>query len=88
MFFTFLTRSGYRGSFQTQGTFGKSLHFREVGVFISKNKIFVWVGAKTLNDTKLEWRKSRNSKLSNVKCRKAIITNDFKVSNKNFRTHI
>ena len=37
-------------------------------------------GAKSLNDTKLEWPKSRNSKLSKVKCRKAIITNDFEVS--------
>ena len=36
-----LTRSGYRGTFQTQGIFSKCLHFREVGVFITKNKIFV-----------------------------------------------
>ena len=37
------------------------------------------VGAETLNDKKSEWPKSRNSKLSNLKCRKAIITNDFRV---------
>ena len=43
--------------------------------------------AKTLNDKKSEWPKSRNSKLSKFKCRKAIITNDFKVLNKNLRTH-
>ena len=46
------------------------------------------VGAKTLNDTKLERPKSRNSKLSMVKYRKAFITNDFKVSNKNLKTQI
>ena len=39
-----------------------------------------------MNDKKSEWLKSRNSKLSNVKGRKAIITNNFKVSNKNLRT--
>ena len=48
----------------------------------------LWVGAKTLNDTKLEWPKFRNSKLSMVKYRKAFIMNDFKVSNKNLRTQI
>ena len=42
--------------------------------------------AKTLNDKKLEWPKSRNSKLSKIKGRKAIITNNFKVSEKNLRT--
>ena len=46
----------------------------------------LWVGAKTLNDKKSKWPKSRNLKLSKFKCRKAIITNDFKVSNKNLRT--
>ena len=44
------------------------------------------VGAKTLNDKKSEWPKSRNSKLSKFECRQAIITNDFKVLNKNLRT--
>ena len=44
------------------------------------------VGVKTLNDKKSEWPKSRNSKLSKFKCRKAIITNDSKVLNKNLRT--
>ena len=44
------------------------------------------VGAKTLNDKKSEWPKSRNSKLSKFKCRKAIITNDFKILNKKLRT--
>ena len=44
------------------------------------------MGAKTLNDKKSEWPKSRNSKLSKFKCRKAIIANDFKVLNKNLRT--
>ena len=42
--------------------------------------------AKALNDKKSEWPKSRNFKLSKCKCRKAIITNDVKVSNTNFRT--
>ena len=46
---------------------------------------FIGVGAKTLNDKKSEWPKSRNSKLSKFKCRKAIITNVFKVLNKNLR---
>ena len=49
-------------------------------------KLFIWVGTKTLNDKKSEWPKSRNSKLSKFKCRKAIIKNDFKVLNKNLRT--
>ena len=44
------------------------------------------MGAETLNDKKSEWPKSRNSKLSKFKCRKAIITNDFKVLNRNLRT--
>ena len=44
------------------------------------------VGAKILNDKKSEWPKSRDSKLSKFKCRKAIITNDIKVLNKNLRT--
>ena len=39
-----------------------------------------------MNDKKLEWPKSRNSKLSKIKGRKAIITNNFKVSEKNLRT--
>ena len=39
-----------------------------------------------MNDKKSEWPKSRNSKLSKFKCRKAVITNDFKVVNKNLRT--
>ena len=39
-----------------------------------------------MNDKKSKWPKSRNSKLSKFKCRKAIITNDFKVLNKNLRT--
>ena len=50
--------------------------------------MLIKVGAKTSNDKKSEWPKSRNSKLSKVKCRKAIITNDFKVLNKNLRTQI
>ena len=44
------------------------------------------VGPKTLNDKKSEWPKSLNSKLSKFKCRKAIITNDLEVLNKNLRT--
>ena len=41
-----------------------------------KSLIVFWiyitrVGAKTLNDKKSEWPKSRNSKLSKFKCRKA-----------------
>ena len=44
------------------------------------------VGANTLNDKKSEWPKSRNKKLSKVECRKAIVTNDFKVLNKSLRT--
>ena len=39
-----------------------------------------------MNDKKSEWPKSRNSKLSKGKCRKAIVTNDFKVLNKNLKT--
>ena len=39
-----------------------------------------------MNDKKAEWPKSRNSKLSKFKCRKAIITNDFQILNKNLRT--
>ena len=51
-------------------------------------KLFLkkWVGAKTLNDKKSEWPTSQNSKLSKFKYIKAIITNDFKVLNKNLRT--
>ena len=48
--------------------------------------VYIGVGAKSLNNKKLEWPKSRNSKLSKFKCRKAIITNDFKVLNTNLRT--
>ena len=49
--------------------------------------VFDWlVEAKTLNDKKSEWPKSRNSKLLKMKCRKAINTNDFEVLNKNLRT--
>ena len=43
-----LTRSGYRGSFQTQGIFSRCLHFREVGVFITKNEIFVKIFLQSL----------------------------------------
>ena len=43
-------------------------------------------GGLKLNDKKSEWSKSRNSKLSKFKCRKATIINDFKVLNKNWRT--
>ena len=42
------------------------------------------MGAKTLNEKILQWPKSRNSKLSKFKCRKAI-TNDSKVLSKNLR---
>ena len=49
-------------------------------------KVKTRVGAKTLNDKKSEWPKSRSSKLSKFECKKAIITNDFKVLNKNLRT--
>ena len=44
------------------------------------------VGAKTLNDKKSEWPRSRNSKSLKVKCRKSIITKDFTVLNKNLTT--
>ena len=48
-FFNFyLTRTGYRGSFQTQGIFSKFLHFRELDVFITKNKIFVQIFLQSL----------------------------------------
>ena len=51
-----------------------------------KYELFFWAGAKTLKDKKSERPKSRNSKLSKFKCRKAIITNEFKVLNKHLRT--
>ena len=44
------------------------------------------MGAKTLNEKKSEWPKSWNSKLLKVTCRKSIITKDFTVLNKKFKS--
>ena len=38
----------YLNLFKSYEFFSKCLHFREVGVFISKNKIFVWIYLQSL----------------------------------------